>query len=127
MNLIQQIDTELEIAIIAAAVSILLVILITLWMVCRPDTKKKAKPSNQAVRSNSFHFSLQPLPSTSRPAAVSVNIESFTMSRSFSVYMRSESPRPEPRFAGFVNPGFSGDDFIDHLYHLWMYKLYDTP
>ena len=110
MNLFDKMSIELEIALIAAVASILMIILLTLCLVCRPDEKKVER----TVRSNSFNFSSQPL-----PASVSVNIESFTMSRSFSVYMRSESPRPEPRnLQSYVNPAFS-DDFIDHLYHLF--------
>ena len=106
-NIFDKLSLEIELAIFAAILSILLVVLITLIVTC----KSKKPKSNRPVRSNSWNFANQVL-----PEATSINIESFTVSRSFSVYIRSESPRPEPR--GFINPGFTNDDFIDHLNYI---------
>ena len=107
LNLFEKLSLEIELAIFAAILSILLVASITLCITC----KTKKPESNRPVRSNSWNFANQALPETT-----SINIESFTVSRSFSVYIRSESPRPEPR--GFINPGYTNDDFINHLNYI---------
>ena len=107
LNLFEKLSLEIELAIFAAILSILLVASITLCITC----KTKKPESNRPVRSNSWNFANQAL-----PEATSINIESFTVSRSFSVYIRSESPRPEPR--GFINPGYTNDDFINHLNYI---------
>ena len=117
MSIIEQfeeLNEEIKLAIFFALMFLIIMVILIIVLVTNHNRSKKSRP----VRSNSWNYRF---PTIGRQLPMArdineVNICSFTMSRSFSVYIRPESPKPTTR--GFINPGFSNDDFIDHLTYI---------